>query len=87
MANIKSAIKRNRQNKKRRFRNKSYSNLMKTSIKKLLTSVEKKNKDEAKELLKKTISIIDSVRVKGIIHRNNASRKISRLTRLVNKIS
>jgi small subunit ribosomal protein S20 len=86
MAKIQSAMKRNRQNEKKKEYNKHYRTTMKTQIKKLLSLVENKKKDEAKEALKTTVSVIDKVRIKGIIHRNNASRKIARLSKLVDSL-
>ena len=82
----KSVLKRARQNKKRRLRNKSYLSNMRNLIKKIIKAVNEKKKDEAKELLKAAISIISITASKGIIHKKNASRKISRLTKKVNSI-
>lgn len=84
MATNKSAEKRQRQNEKKRLSNKHYRTLMKTQVKKLLDTIENKKKKEAQEALKKTISVINKVRSKGVIQDNTAARKISRLTRLTN---
>ena len=87
MANHKSAIKRSRQNEKRRLRNKS----VKTRVKKIVKSVRLAANDNTKEeALKELInakSVIDKAAKKGVIHKKTASRKISRLSKLVNTIS
>ena len=84
MAHHKSAKKRIRRNEKRRLRNKAVRSRMKTEIKKLLSAVAEKNAEKAEQLLPQVISVIDSAKSKGVIHKNNASRRVSRLTRLVN---
>ena len=84
MATHKSAIKRNRQNQQRRLRNKTIRSKMKTSIKSLLSAVEKRDKSEAEEKLKLATSIISKTASKGVIHKNAAARKIARLTKKVN---
>ncbi len=84
MAIHKSVIKRDKQNKKRRMRNKSAMSLMKTKVKALLTAVEEKDGVKARASLKEAISTISKTASKGIIHKNTAARKISRLTKKVN---
>ena len=86
MATKKSAMKRQRQNLKSRARNKHFRGVMKDSIKNLLEAVENKDKNKAKELLKTAISVIDKVKAKGVIHKGNASRKVSRLSTKVNSL-
>ena len=85
MANHKSAKKRIRQNEKRRIRNRYWRTSMRTSIKKVRAAVGTGNLDEARTNLQKAVRLIGKVRSKGIIHRNQASRRISRLTRFVNQ--
>jgi small subunit ribosomal protein S20 len=75
-----SAKKRLRQNEKRRVRNKSAKSYLKTIAKKIR---EAKEKREADELLKKAYKAYDKAASKGIIHKNNAARHKSRLTRYV----
>ncbi len=87
MVKHKSVLKRARQDKKRNLRNKHYLGRMKNSIKRLIEAIGGKKKDEAKELLKRAISIINKTTSKGIIHKKNASRKISRLAKKVNVIN
>ncbi|HLA50131.1 MAG: 30S ribosomal protein S20 [Nitrospirota bacterium] len=80
----KSVIKRDRQTKKRTLKNRSVKSILRTLSKKVNLEVVNKNADGAKNALNKAISAIDKAAVKGIIHKNTASRKISQLTRLVN---
>ncbi|KAF2956798.1 30S ribosomal protein S20 [Marinitoga sp. 38H-ov] len=84
MPNIKSAKKRVRQTAKRRLRNKSYKTRVKNSIKKVLVAIEsKEEKETINELLRNAFSVIDKAAKKGVIHKNNADRKKSRLTKRV----
>lgn len=82
MANkSKSAKKRVRQDVKRRLRNKSVLSSLKTKLKAYKASL--LNKDENKdELLRKVISAYDKAASKGVIHKRNASRNISRISKL-----
>ncbi len=86
MANIKSAKKRIKVIAKKTLRNKMIKSQTKTAIKKLLASVEAGNKTDAQKALVNAVSTIDKAASKGIFHKNNASRKKSRLTKLVNRI-
>lgn len=86
MANHKSAEKRNRQNQLQRLRNRSNKSKMKGVVKKVLEAVELKARDQAQEALKLAIPIIEKTAVKGSIHKKNASRKVSRLTKRVNAL-
>ncbi len=79
--------KRILQNEKRRIRNKSALHRMRTDIKKLLAAVEAGDKAKSEELLLVTTKVIDKIKSKGILHKNNASRKISRLTKRVKEAS
>ena len=87
MANHKSAIKRARQNEIRRLRNKSVKTKTKNVIKDFRLSVSETSKEEALKKLDMTKSNIDRAAQKGVIHKKTASRKISRLSKLVNSIS
>ncbi len=82
MANHKSAKKRAKQSQVRRLRNKSTKTALKTLEKKLRET--KASGENADELLKQTQSAIHKAAKKGILHKKTASRKISRLTKLVN---
>jgi small subunit ribosomal protein S20 len=84
MANHASALKRVRQSRKRRLRNKSYKSTISTTVKKAFTSLEEKNPEGAKIYFKEAVARMDSAVNKGILHRNAASRKISRLTKRLN---
>ena len=85
MANHKSALKRIRQNTKRNERNKGFRTLVKTVTKKVTAEAEAGNKDQALLELKRAEKVIAKVGGKGILHPRAASRKISSLTRLVNR--
>jgi small subunit ribosomal protein S20 len=83
----KSVRKRARQTKKLTQRNRTVKNTLKTLTKNVESDVVKKDTERAKASLNKVIRAIDRARVKGVIHRNTAARKVSRLTRLVNSLS
>ncbi|MGI9602722.1 MAG: 30S ribosomal protein S20 [Acidimicrobiales bacterium] len=80
MANIKSQIKRNRQNEKRRERNKATRSEMKTRTKAALDAAAAGD-DDADEKVKEAIVRIDRAAAKGVIHKNTAARKKSRLVK------
>lgn len=84
MANHKSAIKRNQQNTTRKLRNQMGRSRIKSLTKEVLASVEAGNKEEALQAFQKAAPAIQKAASKGTIHRNTASRKISRLSRKVN---
>ncbi|MFQ5900669.1 MAG: 30S ribosomal protein S20 [Thermodesulfobacteriota bacterium] len=86
MAIHKSVLKRHRQSLKRQARNMSIRSSLKTIIKKLREAADKKETDNAKTFLVQAIKLIDKAASKGVIHKNNASRNISRLTRRVNAL-
>lgn len=86
MANHKSAMKRNRQNQLQRLRNRSNKTKMKGVVKKVLAALELKSGEQAQEALKAAIPVIQKTAVKGSIHKKNASRKVSRLTKRVNAL-
>jgi small subunit ribosomal protein S20 len=82
-----SAIKRARQNEKRRLRNLQIKSTVKSSVKKVRVSVEKKDLEGAQKALLKAIPLIQKASSKGVFHKNTTARKISRLTRGVNALS
>jgi small subunit ribosomal protein S20 len=86
LANHKSAIKRARQNLIRRNRNMGYRTRTKNVIKEVRAAAAENNEEKAKETMKEAVSMIQKTASKGVIHKKKASRKISRLTRLVNQI-
>lgn len=86
MANHKSAEKRNRQAQERRLRNRMVRSKMKTAIRKLNEVIDTGNVEEARSALAAAVPVIAKTASKGTIHKKNASRKISRLTKRVNKM-
>ena len=87
MANIKSAKKRVIVSQTKADRNKAIRSKVKTCIKKVETAVEAGDKKAAEEALTVAISEINKAASKGVYHKNNAARKVSRLTQAVNKIA
>ena len=87
MANIKSQIKRNRQNEKRRVHNRVFRGRARTLISKAQTAIESGSKDTAAEAVKMAISSLDKAAEKGIIHKNNAARRKSRLMKRLNELA
>lgn len=81
-----SVLKRIRQSEKRRLRNLSVKSRIKTCIKKLEAALPSKNIEDINKLLKESIKVISSAASKGIIHKNTAARKISRITKKVNTV-
>ena len=79
MANIKSQIKRNRQNEKRRVHNRIYRGRARTFVAKARTAIEAENPETAKAAVAEAISELDRAAGKGIIHKNNAARRKGRL--------
>lgn len=84
MANIKSQIKRNRQNEKRRVRNRVFRGRARTLIAKAQTAIESESQDTAAEAVRMAISSLDKAAEKGILHKNNAARRKSRLMKRLN---
>ena len=87
MATHKSAEKRNRQNERRRKKNVAIKSRVKTQIKSVIAAVDAKNPSESQEKMDAAAKIIAKAASKGILHKNNAARKISRLSRKVNALS
>lgn len=87
MPNHKSAIKRVKQNEKRRAINRGNRGSLRTQIKKLRLTLTENNKEQSQELLSPTVSMIDKAVNKGIIHKNTAARYKSRLTSHVAKLA
>lgn len=87
MANIKSAKKRILVNQTKYERNKAAKSAVKTAIKKVESAVAAKDKAAADKALKAATKAITMAGSKGIYHKNNVARKVSRLTKLVNTIA
>ena len=86
MANIKSAKKRILVNRTKYERNKGVKSSVKTAIKAVETAVAKKDKEAATAALTNATKLIQMASSKGIYHKNNAARKVSRLAKLVNSL-
>lgn len=86
MANIKSAIKRNKQNEKRRLRNRVYRGRARTSVKKARLAMAEQNLDDARQATLEAISALDKAAEKGVLHKNNAARRKSRLMQRLSKL-
>ena len=87
MANIKSAKKRILVNRTKADRNKSIKSGTKTAIKKVLAAVESGDKAAAETELRAATKTIEMAASKGINHKNNAARKVSRLSKAVNQMA
>ena len=87
MANIKSAKKRILVTRTKADRNKAIKSEVKTAIKKVHTAIEANDKAAASAALTEATSVIDKASTKGVFHKNNASRKVSRLNAAVNKMN
>ena len=83
MANIKSQIKRNKTNEKRRLRNKAVRSEIKTRVKLALTVAAADSPEEATAALQTAIKRIDKAAAKGIIHKNQAANRKSKLMRRI----
>lgn len=87
MANIKSAKKRILVNRTKADRNKAIRSSVKTAVKKVHAAIDQNDKEAASAALVNAISVINKAASKGVYHKNNAARKVSRLTVAVNKIA
>ncbi|HJV36084.1 30S ribosomal protein S20 [Geomonas sp.] len=87
MANHKSAMKRIKITAKRTERNKHERSTLRTFIKRVREAVASKDQAAAQAALAAAIPVIDGAATKGIIHSSNASRNVSRLTKLVNTLA
>jgi small subunit ribosomal protein S20 len=86
LATHQSAIKRNKQNEKRRLRNISIKSNVKTEIKSVVRALETRDIEQSKAALTKAIPVITKAAAKGVFHKKTASRKISRLTKKMNTL-
>ena len=87
MANHKSAEKRNRQSQARRARNRMNKSRMKSAIREVNGALVAGSQENAAEILRKAVSVIAKTAARGAIHKKNASRRISRLTKKVNAMT
>jgi small subunit ribosomal protein S20 len=79
LANIKSAIKRNKQNEKRRVLNRVYRGTARTFVGKARLAINGEDRAQAEEAVRTAIIVLDKAAQKGVIHKNNAARRKSRL--------
>ena len=86
MANHKSAAKRNRQNVVKKARNAHIRSTMRNLVKQVREAVIAGDKEAAQAVLAKAVPYIARTATKGVIHKATASRKISRLNKLVNTL-
>jgi len=84
LANIKSQIKRNRQNEAARMRNKSVRSALKTHARRVRESLAAGDRDAAESAYQRVARAYDKAASKGVIHRNNAANHKSRLAKAVN---
>jgi small subunit ribosomal protein S20 len=81
LANTKSAIKRLRSAERRRLRNREYRGRARTAVKKACQFIDAGQAEEARTAVRVAVTALDKAAAKGIIHRNNAARRKSRLLR------
>ena len=86
MANHKSAEKRDRQSKVRRLRNRMNKSAMKNAVRQIEDAMTAGSEEDAKTALQRAIPVIGKTAAKGTIHKKTAARKISRLTKRVNRM-
>ena len=81
----KSALKANRQNIRRREQNRQMRSRLRTALKKIRASLDANDLEAARSALSETVSIVDKMATKGIIHRNTAGRYKSRISARLSK--
>jgi small subunit ribosomal protein S20 len=86
LANIKSQIKRNKQNQAARLRNRVYRGSARTLIRKAQSAIRTENTELAETEVLKAVRALDKAAAKGVIHKNNAARRKSRLMAHLNSI-
>jgi small subunit ribosomal protein S20 len=86
LANTKSAMKRARVSERRRVRNRRYRSASRTLVRGALTQINQQNTETSAEAVQRAISMLDRAASKGVIHKNNAARRKSRLMAKYNKL-
>ena len=86
MANIKSQIKRNRQNIKQRARNRVYRGSARTAVRNANVAIENGKAEDARTATMIALKALDKAAAKGVIHKNNAARRKSRLMKQLNAL-
>lgn len=85
MANIKSAIKRAKLAEERAERNRAWKSRCKTAIKAFIAAVETKDAEKISVKYREAVGLVDRLVTKGVIHKNTAARKKSRLSKILAK--
>lgn len=85
MANIKSQIKRNKQNEARRLRNRAFLGKARKAVNSALTTIEKGDEKDSLVSVLTAVKALDKAAARGVIHKNNAARKKSRLMKRLAK--
>ena len=86
MANIKSQIKRNKQNQAARLRNRVYRGSARTFLRKALSAIRTEDAEKSQVEVLNAIRALDKAAAKGVIHKNNAARRKSRLMARFNSL-
>lgn len=86
MAHTLSANKRIRQDEKKRLRNKAYKSKMKTTVKKFLSAVESSDVEASQKAFNEAEKVITKIGSKGVIHKRQAARRVSRLAARLNAL-
>lgn len=87
MANIKSQIKRNRQNEKRRLRNKSVKSALKTAVRKFNEASASGDNEQAQALMREASRKLDKAVSKGVIHKNQAANRKSAIAKRLQSLA
>jgi small subunit ribosomal protein S20 len=87
VANIKSQIKRNKQNEKARLRNKSVKSALKTSVRSFRAAADAGDVDQATEALRAASAKLDKAASKGVIHKNQAANRKSAMAKRAAELS
>ena len=87
MANHPSALKRHRQSEKRRLRNRAAKTRLRHLVREVRTALTARDADAASKTLARASRELDKAVTKGVLHRNSAARKISRLARAVGALA
>ena len=86
MASHASALKKNRQDQKRRMRNRAHAGKLRTQLKKMRQAIDGGDAATANSLMRETAALVDRTAKHGVIHKNSASRTKSRLARAIARI-
>jgi len=86
VAHTLSANKRIRQSEKRRLRNKAYKSKMRTTVKKFLSAVESADVEASQQAFDEAQKVITKIGSKGVIHKNQVARRVSRLAARLNAL-